>query len=84
MKFAQFDMLRQSKGHKPIVLLDDIFDKLDDRRIMKLVEMLEDHQFGQVFITDARPERTTAFVRELSLGVQLFSVASGGISERKA
>lgn len=81
LKFAQFDVLHQYKGTKPIVLLDDVFDKLDDGRIKKLLEMIEDHTFGQVFITDARPERTMAFVRGLSAGKRLFSVASGGISE---
>jgi len=58
LKLAQFDQLQAEKGLKPILLLDDIFDKLDDRRIGKLLEAMENDAFGQVFITDARPERT--------------------------
>jgi len=58
LKLAQFDCIHREKGLKPILLLDDIFDKLDDRRIERLIEMIHAGSFGQVFITDARPERT--------------------------
>lgn len=83
LKFAQFDTLHEHKERKPILLLDDIFDKLDDRRIQRLLDMIESHTFGQVFITDARPERTAHFVDKLSVDKQIFSVASGNISEIK-
>jgi DNA replication and repair protein RecF len=81
LKMAQFDMLRNAKGYKPIVLLDDIFDKLDDHRIDRLVTMIEEHEFGQVFITDARPERTKYFVEKLKIGKKIFTVSGGSISE---
>ncbi|WP_128547414.1 DNA replication/repair protein RecF [Larkinella soli] len=58
LKLAQFEQLQAEKDLKPLLLLDDIFDKLDDRRIGKLIELMEHHTFGQIFITDARPERT--------------------------
>lgn len=58
LKLAQFDSIHREKGVKPILLLDDIFDKLDDRRIERLIGMIRNGAFGQVFITDARPERT--------------------------
>ena len=58
IKLAQFDIIQKIKGLKPILLLDDIFDKLDEKRINKLVEMIKEGIFGQVFITDARPNRT--------------------------
>jgi DNA replication and repair protein RecF len=58
LRLGQFEMLQELREIKPILLLDDIFDKLDDRRIQKLIESIDNQTFGQVFITDARPERT--------------------------
>ena len=55
MKLAQFELIRQDKGFKPILLLDDIFDKLDDKRINNLMNLVNRHNYGQLFITDARP-----------------------------
>lgn len=81
LKLAQFDLLVEEKGFKPILLLDDIFDKLDDERIGKLVELIEKHTFGQVFITDARPERTWHFLKDISSGLKVFQVGEGMIKE---
>ncbi len=77
LKLAQFDQLQAEKGIKPILLLDDIFDKLDDRRIGKLIERMDEgtdptHQFGQLFITDARPERTRELLKHVSADVRYF------------
>lgn len=57
MKLAQYELLRQQKNKKPILLLDDLFDKLDDDRVSQLIELLVKGDFGQVFITDTHPER---------------------------
>ncbi len=81
LKLAQFDLLVEEKGFKPILLLDDIFDKLDDERIGKLVDLIEEHTFGQVFITDARPERTWHFLSGISSGLKVFQVGEGMIKE---
>ncbi|MCD8541121.1 MAG: DNA replication and repair protein RecF, partial [Leadbetterella sp.] len=67
LKLAQFDSIHREKGLKPILLLDDIFDKLDDHRIESLIDMIRAGSFGQVFITDARPERTA----EVLAGVEV-------------
>ena len=64
LKLAQFDSIHREKGVKPILLLDDIFDKLDDRRIDRLIGMVRAGAFGQVFITDARAERTEELLGE--------------------
>lgn len=77
LKLAQFDILRDEKGFKPILLMDDIFDKLDDTRIQKLTEMIEHHEFGQVFITDARPERTYHFLEKLNIEWKAIKVENG-------
>jgi DNA replication and repair protein RecF len=52
---------------KPILLLDDIFDKLDEKRIAKLIQMIEAGKFGQVFLTDARPKRTRELLNKVSV-----------------
>ena len=57
LKLAQFDFTRKAKGYNPILLLDDIFDKLDDARAQQLINLVSEHSFGQVFITDTSEER---------------------------
>jgi DNA replication and repair protein RecF len=79
LKLAQFEMLTKVKGFPPILLLDDIFDKLDDRRIQQLITMMVDGTFSQVFITDARPERTRQLLGDLGVEVKYFEI--GGSSE---
>lgn len=74
LKLAQFEMLSQQKGFPPILLLDDIFDKLDDRRIQQLIKMMVDGTFSQVFITDARPERTHQLLDNLGVEVKYFEI----------
>lgn len=65
LKLAEFDMLSAEKGKRSLLLLDDIFDKLDDERIASLVEILSDKKrFGQIFITDARKERSKVFFKK--------------------
>ncbi|MEO1254582.1 MAG: DNA replication and repair protein RecF [Bacteroidota bacterium] len=59
LKLALYDFLRDETGKKPLLLLDDIFDKLDDSRIQLLISVLEDQErFQQIFITDARKDRS--------------------------
>lgn len=69
LKLAQFELLTEEKGFQPLLLLDDIFDKLDERRIQKLIAMMADGTFGQVFLTDARPERTEQLLSDLPVEV---------------
>eukprot|EP01132_Coremiostelium_polycephalum_P014493 gene14493-17593_t len=57
LKLAQYAYLQKYKGFKPLLLLDDIFDKLDDQRMHKLMEMVSHQDFGQIFITDTGRER---------------------------
>lgn len=80
LKLAQFQILHQQKATKPLLLLDDIFDKLDDKRIGKLMELVADHQFGQLFITDARPERSKEIFNSIGVEKRLFTVYNGEIS----
>jgi len=81
LKLSQFDVLFKEKGFKPILLLDDIFDKLDDERISKIVSMIENNKFGQIFLTDARPERTWHFLGDIKTELKVFQVEEGVIEE---
>ncbi len=77
LKLAEFDYLLAKKGEKPIVLLDDIFDKLDDDRIHQLLRLVEEGGFGQIFITDARQGRSLELLHAAGVNSQNFSVDNG-------
>lgn len=79
LKLAQYAYLQKFKGFKPILLLDDIFDKLDDLRVHKLMEMVSHHDFGQIFITDTGRERVRTIFDSINVKVTLFEVESGVI-----
>lgn len=64
LKLAQFEFIKTHKNVTPILLLDDIFDKLDDKRINHLIDLITQNKFSQVFITDARPERTKELLKD--------------------
>ena len=57
LKLAQYALVAQAKGEKPILLLDDLFDKLDAGRVEQLIRLVGDDGFGQIFITDCNPTR---------------------------
>jgi DNA replication and repair protein RecF len=74
LKLAQFDLLKTETEKTPLLLLDDIFDKLDDRRIQKLIELIDTGFLGQVFITDARPERSQKILEHVKADVRFFEI----------
>src|SRR5687768_18410347 len=78
IKLSQFEILQKHKGFKPILLLDDIFDKLDDFRIARLLELIKT-EFGQLFITDARPERTKGLLSQIKIPSTIFTVEKGEV-----
>lgn len=79
LKLAQYAYVEKYKGFKPLLLLDDIFDKLDDRRMHKLMEMVSHHDFGQIFITDTGKERVINIFNEIKVPLTLFEVNNGGV-----
>ncbi|MEO0340634.1 MAG: DNA replication and repair protein RecF, partial [Bacteroidota bacterium] len=81
LKLSQFEILRQYKEQIPILLLDDIFDKLDQHRVKQLLELLNQPNFGQVFITDTNPNRVARIIEKLDVEQQQFLVEHGKISE---
>ncbi len=79
LKLTQFDILRSANGFKPILLMDDIFDKLDEHRIDKIMGLVAGHAFGQIFLTDARPERTYAIINNIQADKKVFKIEDGKI-----
>jgi DNA replication and repair protein RecF len=79
LKLAQYSFLDQQNKFKPILLLDDIFDKLDDQRVTKLMQMISNHDFGQVFITDTNISRVKGIFSEIGVDIKLFKVKGGEI-----
>ncbi len=77
LKLAQFQYLQQHKHTKPILLLDDIFDKLDDFRVQRLMQLVSHHTFGQIFITDTHPERLKKIFEDIQTPITLFDVKDG-------
>ncbi len=69
LKLAQHDYIKEVKCRKPILLLDDIFEKLDQSRLSYLMALVAGNQFGQVFITDTDASRVLALFRPLGLSV---------------
>ncbi len=86
LKLAQFELLAtktQPAGAplvKPFLLLDDIFDRLDDKRIARLLQLVADHTFGQVFLTDTNLERTDGALAGIASDIRRFSVQAGQVA----
>lgn len=74
LKLAQFEFVKNKSGLKPILLFDDIFDKLDENRVTKIIEMVNNDSFGQLFISDTHPERTENIVKSSHQTYKIFSL----------
>lgn len=86
LKLAQFDFLRRKGGETPLLLLDDIFDKLDTRRVEQIVSLVSGDGFGQIFITDVNREHIDSMLDHIDSGYKLFEVKGGEVEllkERK-
>jgi len=79
LKLAQFSLFEKAKEEKPLLLLDDIFDKLDEERIAKLMQLVSQGTFGQLFLTDARPERSKEILSALDAEVVFFYLEDGHV-----
>jgi DNA replication and repair protein RecF len=81
LKLAQYEIMRSVKNTKPILMLDDIFDKLDEVRVARLMELVAEERFGQLFITDTHPERVAEIFNRISMPVKKFLLEDGNILE---
>lgn len=77
LKLAQFDFLSEVKGKKPLLLLDDIFEKLDQVRLSRLFAMMGEGKFGQVFLTDTQQERVVAMCASNAIEAKFFEIENG-------
>lgn len=81
MKLAQFDFIKTMAGMTPILLLDDIFDKLDKSRVEQIVKLVADEHFGQIFMTDTNREHLDQIIRELQADAKIFRVTDGVVND---
>ncbi|MDP4186853.1 MAG: DNA replication/repair protein RecF [Bacteroidota bacterium] len=83
LKLAQFDFLKNINNIKPILLLDDIFDKFDRQRVKQIIKLVADENFGQIFITDTSSERLEEILTSTSIDYKFFTVKDNGEIELK-
>ncbi len=74
LKLAQFDFIKKQSGNNPILLLDDIFDKLDEQRVSHIIKLVNDENFGQLFISDTHPERTENAIKQVHQSYEIFKL----------
>jgi DNA replication and repair protein RecF len=74
LKLAQFHFIKEQSNTTPILLLDDIFDKLDEKRVAQLIRLVEKDNFGQLFISDTHPDRTEKVVKQTHQEYKIFTL----------
>jgi DNA replication and repair protein RecF len=79
LKLAQFDFMKEISGMTPILLLDDIFDKLDKHRVEQIVKLVADDHFGQIFITDTNREHLDLMISRLDTEFRIFTISDGKV-----
>ena len=85
LKLAQFDFLkRTASSTTPLLLLDDIFDKLDAERVERIISLVAGPEYGQIFITDTNRDHLDSILQNHSFDYKLFVVDGGEITERTA
>lgn len=74
LKLAQFDFLKSQTGGAPILLLDDAFDKLDQKRVSQIIALVDQNDFGQIFITDTHEDRTLNALENTKASYEIFKL----------
>ncbi|WP_419211012.1 DNA replication/repair protein RecF [Maribacter sp. X9] len=74
LKFAQFHFMKTQNQVTPILILDDIFDKLDEHRVSHIISLVNDENFGQIFISDTHAERTEDVVKKIHQSYKIFKL----------
>ena len=83
LKLAQYTLLHERLGERPLLLLDDLFDKLDEERLQRLIGITSGEEYGQVFITDCNRERIISILRQSGLSFRLFAVEGGEVKREE-
>ncbi|MFQ7387017.1 MAG: hypothetical protein ACLRM8_04665 [Alistipes sp.] len=84
LKLAQYTIVAREKGEKPILLLDDLFDKLDAGRVEQLIRLVSEDSFGQILITDRNPTRLRTILDKAGGEYALFTVGNGAVTQGNA
>jgi DNA replication and repair protein RecF len=74
LKLAQFDFIKAQSGETPLLLLDDVFDKLDEQRVAQIIQLVNDENFGQLFISDTHADRTEKAIKSVHQTYQIFQL----------
>ncbi len=82
LKLAQYRIVAEACGEKPILLLDDLFDRLDESRVARLIELVKGEEFGQVVITDCNGERMGKILHDADCSYKLFNVTYGKVETK--
>lgn len=82
LKLAQFNFLKRAHNFSPILLLDDIFDKLDSKRVKEIIQLVSSTTFGQIFITDTNREHLDELLTQLRQSATIYTVKSGKILQQ--
>ncbi len=75
LKLAQFEFIKALTNDAPILLLDDIFDKLDENRVLQLISLVNKDHFGQLFISDTHAERTEKVIKQINQTYKMFNLS---------
>ena len=81
LKLAQYAVVAEACGERPILLLDDLFDKLDAGRVEQLIRLVSEERFGQIFISDCNPTRLRTILDRAGADYTLFEVEHGTIKQ---
>ena len=82
LKFAQYEIMKERYGYPPVLLLDDLFDKLDMHRVSNLLKMVSGNDFGQIFMTDTDKARIRGIVDEITSDSAYFDTVAGTFSRQ--
>lgn len=74
LKLAQLEVIKEALNVTPILLLDDIFDKLDEHRVTQLIKLVNEDRFGQIFITDTHSDRTENIIKQINSESKVFKL----------
>jgi DNA replication and repair protein RecF len=78
LKLAQFDFIRDMNKARPILLLDDVFDKFDESRVRQIIRLVSDEHFGQIFITHTDENKMQSILEEMNTDFRLFHITPNG------
>lgn len=83
LKLAQYAIVAEERHERPILLLDDLFDKLDAGRVEQLIRLVSEATFGQIFISDCNPTRLKAILDRSGGDYALFTVTDGSVTQER-